>query len=333
MPAPTTPKKIYQDADIDPQPLLSRHVVMLGYGNQGRPQALNLRDSGAQVQIAARPDSTKRAQAEADGFTVLSYEEALAWGDVIMCLLPDEVVADVYNQHLAPHMRPGQYLGFGHGLAVSAGWVNLDPGINVFLVAPKGQGRGVRGKYEQGSGVPALVGVHQDPSGDTEAVALAYARAIGCGRAGIFPATFREETNCDLFTEQTVLCGGLSNLITTAFETLTERGYSPEVAYFECLYEVKLIADLLHERGIAGMRKGISSTALYGDLSRGPRVIDGHVREQMRKVLDEIESGQFASEMRAEFAAGRPMMRSILEKQAQHPIEAVHKALQERLEL
>jgi ketol-acid reductoisomerase len=325
------PKPILRDNDIDLQPLLSKNVVILGYGNQGKPQALNLRDSGVNVKIGAREESRKRDDAVADGFEVLSIPNALVWGEVIMLLLPDEVMADVYEKSLSPHLRAGQYIGFGHGLAIHAGWIQPQGDLNVFLVAPKAQGRGVRNKYIAGTGVPGLYGVHQDPSRDTQQVALAYAKAIGCGRVGIMPTTFAEETTCDLFSEQAVLCGGLTSLIKTAFETLVERGFSPEVAYFECLYEVKLIADLLHEKGINGMRQAISSTALYGDISRGEQVIDGHVRENMRRVLEDIVSGRFSEAMRKEFAQGKPEIRRALLRDEQHLIERTHRHLHDRL--
>lgn len=325
------PKPILRDNDIDLNPLLDKNVVILGYGNQGRPQALNLRDSGVRLKIGVRPDSRKRDDALADGFDVLPMAEALQWADVIMMLMPDEVMADVYEQSIATHLRAGQYLGFGHGLVIQAGWVQPKPELNVFLVAPKAQGRGVRNKYLAGSGVPGLYAVHQDPSGHAEKIALAYAKALGCGRVGVMPTTFAEETISDLFSEQAVLCGGLTSMIKAAFDTLVERGFAPEVAYFECLYEVKLIADLLHERGINGMRAAISSTALYGDISRGERIIDGHVRETMRQVLDEIVSGRFAEAMRQEFAQGKPTIRDALLKDEQHLIERTHQDLQQRL--
>ncbi len=326
------PKPILRDNDIDLKPLADKTVAILGYGNQGRPQALNLRDSGIRIIVGVRPDSQKQAEALADGFTVLSIPEALRQADVVMLLMPDEVMADVYAQSIAPHLRAGQYLGFGHGLVIHTGWVKPKADLNVFLVAPKAQGRGVRNKYLAETGVPALYAVHQDPSNNTAQIALAYAKALGSGRVGVMPTTFEEETVSDLFSEQAVLCGGLTSLIQTAFETLVERGYAPEVAYFECLYEVKLIADLLHERGIAGMRQAISSTALYGDLSRGERVIDGHVRENMRQVLDEIVDGRFAEQMRAEFAEGRPEMREKLAKDEAHLLDRTHRDLHERLQ-
>lgn len=325
------PKPILRDNDIDLQPLAERRVVILGYGNQGRPQALNLRDSGLTVKIGARSVSRNRVQAEEDGFEVLGISQALAWADVAMLLLPDEVMADVYAQDLAPHLRPAQTIGFGHGLVIHAGWIRPAPDLNVFLVAPKGQGKGVRSKYLDGSGVPGLYAVHQDPGGHTEQIALAYAKAIGCARVGVMPTTFAEETVSDLFSEQAVLCGGLTSLIKTAFETLVEAGFSPEVAYFECLYEVKLIADLLHERGITGMRQGISSTALFGDVSQGERVIDGHVRENMRQVLGDILSGRFSDAMQAEFAGGKPRIQARLLADQSHLIERTHRDLHERL--
>jgi ketol-acid reductoisomerase len=325
------PKPILHDNDIDLQPLLSKRVVIIGYGNQGCPHALNLRDSGVSVKIGVRPESKRRVQAIEDGFEVLPIPEALAWADVVMLLMPDEVMADVYTETIAPCMRAGQYLGFCHGLVIHAGWLQPEAGLNVFLAAPKGQGRGVRNKFLAGSGVPGLYGVHQDPAGDTETLALAYLKALGCARVGVMPTTFAEETICDLFSEQAVLCGGLTSLVKTAFETLVERGFSEEVAYFECLYEVKLIADLLHERGINGMREGISSTALYGDLVSGRRVVDGHVRENMRRVLDEILAGRFAQDMRQEFASGKPLIWQALLQDENHPIERTHRYLRERL--
>lgn len=325
------PKPILRDNDIDLNPLLSRNVTIIGYGNQGRPHALNLRDSGVSVKIGVRPKSTRQGQAREDGFDVLPIPQALQWADVVMLLMPDEVMADVYRDTIAPHLRAGQYLGFCHGLVIHAGWLQPDVGLNVFLAAPKGQGRGVRNKFLAGSGVPGLYAVHQNPSGNTEEVALAYLKALGCARVGVMPTSFSEETVCDLFSEQAVLCGGLTSLIKTAFETLVEQGFSEEVAYFECLYEVKLIADLLHERGINGMRDAISSTALYGDVVSGERVIDGHVRENMRNILQEILSGRFSQAMRQEFASGKPVIRQALLRDDSHPIERAHRDLHDRL--
>jgi ketol-acid reductoisomerase len=325
------PKVIFQDNDIDLQPMLSRNTVIIGYGNQGRPHALNLRDSGVEVKIGARSESQKRTEALADGFEVLPIPEALAWADVVMLAMPDDVMGNVYEQTLAPYLGAGQALGFVHGLVIHEGWVKPKADLDVFMVAPKGQGRGVRNKYLAGTSVPGLYAVHQNPTGHAEKIAMAYAKALGCGRVGIMETTFAEEAICDLFSEQAVLCGGLTSMIKTAFEVLVERGFSPEVAYFECLYEVKLIADLLHERGITEMRKGISSTALYGDISRGERVIDGHVRETMRQVLDEIVSGQFSEAMRQEFAKGKPEINQVVAQDEQHLIERTHRDLHQRL--
>lgn len=325
------PKVILRDNDIDLQPILDRKVVIVGYGNQGKPHALNLRDSGVQVKIGARTGSQKRMDALEDGFEVLSIPHALAWGDVIMLAMPDEVMGEVYEQTLAPYLKAGKAVGFVHGLVIHEGWVKPKTDLDVFMVAPKAQGRGVRNKYLAGSGVPGLYAVHQNATGEAEKIALAYAKALGCGRVGVMETTFAEETICDLFSEQAVLCGGLTSVIKTAFETLVEKGFSPEVAYFECLYEVKLIADLLHERGITGMRNGISSTALYGDISRGERVIDGHVRENMRQVLDEIVDGRFSEGMRREFANGKPEIRQAVARDEAHLIERTHRDLHQRL--
>ncbi|HEY9687260.1 MAG TPA: ketol-acid reductoisomerase [Coleofasciculaceae cyanobacterium] len=325
------PKPILQDKDIALEPILERNVVILGYGNQGRPQALNLRDSGVRVKIGVRAESRQKETALADGLEVLPIPDALAWADMVMMLMPDEVMAEVYESDIAPHLRPGQTLGFGHGLVIHAGWIRPAIHLNVFMVAPKAQGRGVRQKYLAGSGVPALYAIYRDPSGNTDKLALAYAKALGCARVGVIPTTFAEETISDLFSEQAVLCGGLTSMIKAAFETLVEAGFSPEVAYFECLYEVKLIADLLHERGINGMRTAISSTALYGDISRGRRVIDSHVKENMRRVLGDILSGNFAQAMRQEFAKGKPEIREQLGRDEQHLIERTHRDLHQRL--
>lgn len=323
--------KILYENDISLKPLLNRKIALLGYGNQGQPQALNLKDNGLNVKIGVRQESRYKSQAQADGFEVLSLEAAAAWGDVLMMMLPDDVMADIYEAAIAPQLTAGKYLGFCHGLVIHAGWIQPAPDINVFLVAPKAQGRGVRNKFLAGSGVPGLYAVHQDPSGDTLSVALAYARALGCGRIGVFPSSFKEETECDLFSEQAVLCGGLTSLIKAAYDTLVNEGFSPQAAYFECLYEVKLIGDLLHERGINGMREAISSTALFGDLTRGDRIIDGHVKETMRQVLSEITSGQFAREMREEFKHGKPRIRDKMMEDFYHPIEETHRILVDSL--
>lgn len=325
--------QILYDGDISLAPLENRKIAIMGYGNQGRPQALNAKDSGLTVKVALRENSRNRDQAIADGFEVLTFEAATQWADVLMMMLPDDRMGEIYTLEIAPFIRPGQYLGFCHGLVIHAGWLEADEGLNVFLVAPKAQGRGVRNKYLMGSGVPGLFCIHHDPSGDTREVALAYAKAIGCGRVGILPTTFKEETECDLFSEQAVLCGGLTSLIKAAYETLVENGFSPATAYFECLYEVKLIGDLLHDRGITGMREAISSTALFGDLSRGERIIDSHVKATMQEVLDEITSGQFARQMKREFAEGKPNMKSKMEADYHHPIEETFRQMRDSLKL
>ncbi len=324
-------KPILQENDIDLQPILDRRMVIVGYGNQGRPHALNLRDSGVSVKIGVRPESQKRTVALEDGFEALPLPEALAWADVVMLALPDEVMGSVYPHSIAPYLSAGKALGFVHGLVIHEGWVQPEENLDVFMVAPKAQGLGVRNKFVADGGVPGLYAVHQDATGNTKAIALAYAKAIGCARVGVMETTFAEEAICDLFSEQAVLCGGLTGLIKAAFDTLVERGFSPEVAYFECLYEVKLIADLLHERGITGMRKGISSTALYGDISQGERVIDAHVRETMRQVLDDIVTGRFSQAMQAEFADGKPRIQQGLLQDEQHLIERTHRDLRARL--
>jgi ketol-acid reductoisomerase len=318
-----------REPDISTEALTGRRIVLLGYGNQGRPQALNLKDSGLDVAVGLREGSGQCSQATADGLPVFSPEEACQWADVILFMMPDEAIPAAYEAYVLPAVadEKARYIGFAHGLCIASSWVVPDPRLGVFLVAPKAQGRGVRDKFLAGSGVPGLVAVHQDPSGDTEALALAYAAGIGCGRVGVFKTTFREETECDLFSEQVLLCGGLSAMITAAFDTLVEAGYSEEVAAFECLYEVKLLGDLLHERGIDGMRTAISPAARFGDVTRGERVIDGHVRENMRAVLAEIRSGQFAAELKADAEAGSPKVAAALEATQQHPLTQTYRRL------
>lgn len=323
---------VFKDAQISLAPLQGKTIAIIGYGNQGKPQAQNLRDSGIQVIIGLRATSTKRNDALAEGFQVASIPQAVLQSQVVMMLLPDETMGQVYQQDIEPYLKPGSYLGFSHGMAIHAQWVQPALQINIFLLAPKAQGRGVRNRYLAGSGVPGLVAVHQNPSQDTLEVALAYGKAIGCSRAGIVQTTFADETTSDLFSEQTVLCGGLTQLIKTAFEVLIENGIAPEVAYFECLYEVKLIADLLQEGGITFMRNKISSTALYGDVSRGEQVIDAHVKENMRRVFFDIQSGKFAAEFLADAQAGYPNARIRVEQDYHHPIEVIGRLLrQERV--
>ncbi|RME65906.1 MAG: ketol-acid reductoisomerase, partial [Nitrospirae bacterium] len=313
---------VYYDKDANLELLKQKKIAIIGYGSQGHAHANNLRDSGMDVRIGLRKGRSWQ-KAEAAGFRVLSVAEATKEADVVMILLPDELQADVYRQEIEPNLKDGAYLAFAHGFNIHFGQIVPRAEINVFMVAPKGPGHLVRSEFTKGSGVPCLLAIHQDPSGDTKEVGLAYASAIGGGRAGIIETTFREETETDLFGEQVVLCGGLTALITAAYETLVEAGYAPEMAYFECLHEVKLIADLIYEGGIANMRYSISNTAQYGDLTRGPRVINEKVKEEMKKILQEIQSGQFAREWILECRAGKPVFNALTKKGEEHPIEEV----------
>ncbi len=313
---------VYYDKDANMDLLKSKKIAIIGYGSQGHAHANNLRDSGMDVIIGLRKGRSWQ-KAEAAGFKVFSVSEATKQADVIMILLPDELQADVYRQEIEPNLKDGAYLAFAHGFNIHFGQIVPRQQINVFMVAPKGPGHLVRSEYTRGSGVPCLLAVHQDATGDTKEIGLAYAAGIGGGRAGIIETTFREETETDLFGEQVVLCGGLTALITAAFETLVEAGYAPEMAYFECLHEVKLIADLIYEGGIANMRYSISNTAQYGDLTRGPRVINDKVKEEMKRILQEIQSGQFAREWILECKAGKPVFNALTRKGEQHPIEDV----------
>ncbi len=318
--------KAYYDKDANLDVLKGKKICIMGYGSQGHAHANNLRDSGMDVIVGLRKGGSWK-KAEAAGFTVMPPSEAAREADVVMILLPDEFQADIYNSEIGPNMKKGAYLAFAHGFNIHFGQIVPSPDINVFMVAPKGPGHLVRSEYEKGSGVPCLLAIHQDPSGDTREIGLAYASAIGGGRAGILETTFREETETDLFGEQVVLCGGLTSLIQAAFETLVEAGYAPEMAYFECLHEVKLITDLIYEGGIANMRYSISNTAQYGDLTRGPRVINESVKAEMKKILGEIQSGQFAREWILECRANKPVFNALTKQGEEHPIEEVGKRL------
>ncbi len=318
--------KVYYDKDANLDVLKGKKICIMGYGSQGHAHANNLRDSGMDVIIGVRKGGSWK-KAEAAGFTVKTPSEAASEADVIMMLLPDELQADVYKNEIAPNMKSGAYLAFAHGFNIHFNQIVPASDINVFMVAPKGPGHLVRSEYTKGSGVPCLLAIHQDPSGDTKEIGLAYASAIGGGRAGIIETTFREETETDLFGEQVVLCGGLTSLIMAAYETLVEAGYAPEMAYFECLHEVKLITDLIYEGGIANMRYSISNTAQYGDLTRGPRVINDSVKAEMKKILKEIQSGEFAREWMLECKAGKPVFNALTKKGEAHPIEEVGKRL------
>ncbi len=319
-------KMIYDD-DADLGLLDGKTVAVIGYGSQGHAHALNLKESGVSVVVGLRPDSKSVAIATAAGLEVLSPIEATRRGDLVMVLVPDEIAGDVYDAEIRDGLEAGNMLMFAHGFAIRFDQVTPPEGVDVAMVAPKGPGHLVRRQYTEGKGVPGLLAVEVDATGNGEALARAYAKGIGCTRAGVIPTTFREECESDLFGEQVVLCGGLTELVRAGFDTLTEAGYSPELAYFECLHEVKLIVDLMYEKGIAGMRYSISNTAEYGDLTRGTRIITDDTRAEMRKILAEIQSGQFAKEWLAENKAGRPTFNEIEQRQAKHPIEVVGKEL------
>ena len=295
---------VYYEKDADPSIIAGRKVAILGYGSQGHAHALNLKESGVDVRVGLREGSSSRAKATEAGLRVVDVATAAAEADVIMMLLPDTDIGPVYDAEVAPNLNDGDALFFAHGFNVRFGYVKAPAGVDVAMVAPKGPGHLVRRTYTEGGGVPALIAVAQDATGGAKALALSYADAIGGSRAGVLETTFEEETETDLFGEQVVLCGGLTALVQAGFETLVEAGYQPESAYFECLHELKLIVDLMYEQGIAGMRYSISTTAEYGDLTRGPRVINAAVKEEMRKILGEIQSGQFAEEFVGEVRSG-----------------------------
>ena len=313
---------IYYDKDADLQYILNKKVAIIGYGSQGHAHALNLKESGVNVVVGLREGASWR-KAEMSGLKVMPTADLVKGADVVMLLAPDEAQAAIYRKDIAPYLQNGAYLAFGHGFNIHFGQIVPPSTINVFMVAPKGPGHLVRSEFTKGSGVPMLLAIHQDHSGTTRQVGLAYASAIGGGRAGIIETTFREETETDLFGEQVVLCGGLTSLIQAGYETLINAGYSPEMAYFECLHEVKLIVDLIYEGGIANMRYSISTTAKYGDVTRGPRIITDETRKEMRKILEEIQSGRFAREWVLENQANRPVYNALLAKGEAHPIEEV----------
>jgi ketol-acid reductoisomerase len=315
--------KIFHDEDATLEPLRGKRIAVIGYGSQGHAHALNLRDSGCDVRVGLRPDSASRRKAEAEGLRVVDAATAAKEADIVMMLVPDEQGAEIYEQEIASGLTAGKYLAFGHGFNIHFKKVVPPADVNVFMVAPKGPGHLVRSEYQKGRGVPCLVAVQQDPTGDTLQVALAWAKGIGGTRAAALETTFKEETETDLFGEQAVLCGGLTELIRAGYETLVKRGYSPEMAYFECLHEVKLIVDLIYEGGIANMRYSISNTAEYGDMTRGKRVIGQETRQAMEKILDDIQSGKFADEWMTEHRCGQPHFRELRREAAKHPIEDV----------
>ena len=315
--------KVYYDSDINQKKLKNRKVAIIGYGSQGHAHALNLRDSGVDVAVGLREGSGSWEKAKQAGFKVLSVEDAAKWADIIMILAPDTSQAGIYNEGISDNLEAGNAVAFSHGFNIHYGQIVPPPNVDVFMVAPKAPGHTVRGQYEEGAGVPMLVAIHQDATGEAKDIALAYAGAIGGGRAGIIETTFKDETETDLFGEQAVLCGGLTSLIMAGFETLVEAGYPPEMAYFECCHEVKLIVDLIYEGGISNMRYSISDTAKYGDITRGPRVVDEDAKKEMKKILTEIQNGVFAREWILENRAGRPVYNALMKKGETHPIEDI----------
>ena len=318
--------QVYYDKDANLELIRSKKVAVIGYGSQGHAHAQNLKESGVNVIVGLREgkswDKAKKAKLK-----VVTVVEAAKWADVIMILAPDELQGDIYRDEIAPNIKKGAFLAFGHGFNIHFGQIVPREDINVLMVAPKGPGHLVRHEYTKGGGVPCLIAIHQDPSKKTKGLALSYASAIEGGRSGIIETNFKDETETDLFGEQAVLCGGISALITAGFETLTEAGYPPEMAYFECLHETKLIVDLIYEGGIANMRYSVSNTAEYGDLTRGPRIITEETKKEMKKILTEIQTGQFARDWMLENKANQPMFKALARKGKEHPIEEVGKKL------
>jgi ketol-acid reductoisomerase len=316
--------KVYYDADADLNLVTGKKIAVLGYGSQGHAHAQNLRDSGVKdVAIALRPGSASAKKAEAAGFKVLANSDAAAWADILMILAPDEHQAAIWENDVKGRMRPGSALAFAHGLNIHFGLIDPPADIDVIMIAPKGPGHTVRGEYLKGGGVPCLIAVHQDASGNAHDVALAYASGVGGGRSGIIETNFREECETDLFGEQAVLCGGLTHLIQAGFETLVEAGYAPEMAYFECLHEVKLIVDLIYEGGIANMNYSISNTAEYGEYVTGPRIITPETKAEMKRVLEDIQSGRFVRDFMAENTVGQPSFKATRRRNSEHQIEEV----------
>lgn len=314
---------VYYDGDCNLGNLVGKKITVLGYGSQGHAHSLNLKESGMDVTIGLRNGSKSWAIAEEAGFVVKETGDAVKMADVVMVLIPDELQADTYKNDIAPNLKKGAYLGFGHGFNIHFGKIVPREDINVFMVAPKGPGHLVRRTFQEGSGVPCLIAVEKDPSGDTKEIALAWASGIGGGRSGILETNFKQETETDLFGEQAVLCGGVTELIKTGFEVLTEAGYDPVNAYFECLHEMKLIVDLIYEGGLAKMRHSISNTAEYGDFLTGPKIITAETKEAMRGVLKDIQSGKFADEFLADSKAGQPFLKGKREEFKNHEIEKV----------
>lgn len=315
--------KVYYDEDIDSSKLKKKKITIIGYGSQGHAHAQNLRESGLSVTVADIKDSANWKKAKEAGFNVKSVSAASKSADIVVMLAPDTYQPAIYHEHVEKNLVAGNALMFSHGFNIHYGQIKPPADVDVFMVAPKAPGHTVRDQYVGGAGVPGLVAVHQNPTGNAKDLALAYSRAIGCSRAGVIETTFKDETETDLFGEQSVLCGGLTALILAGYETLVEAGYPPEMAYFECCHEVKLIVDLIYEGGIANMRYSVSDTAKYGDITRGPRLINDSVKQEMKKIIGEIQSGQFASEWILENQAGRPSYNALLKQGEEHPIEKV----------
>jgi ketol-acid reductoisomerase len=315
--------KVYYDKDADLANIQGKKIAIIGYGSQGHAHANNLKDSGLSVVVGLREGSASRAKAESAGLEVANIADAVAMSDIVMILAPDEKQAELYANEIEPNLKDGAALAFAHGFNIHFGYIKAAENMDIFMVAPKGPGHLVRSTYTQGGGVPTLIAIAQDATGNAKDIALAYASANGGGRAGIIETNFREETETDLFGEQAVLCGGATELVRAGFETLTEAGYAPEMAYFECLHELKLIVDLMYEGGIANMRYSISNTAEYGDLTRGPRVVTNETKAEMKRILTEIQSGQFAKEWMDENAGGCSNFYALREKGETHPIEEV----------
>ena len=323
---------MYYDNDADLGLLDGKTVAILGYGSQGHAHSLNLKDSGVDVVVGLRPDSSSVEKAREAGLEVTDVAEAASRGDLVMVLLPDEKHGQVFSDEIRDGIAPGKTLLFGHGFSIHYGEIEPPPEVNVALIAPKGPGHLVRRQFLEGSGVPGLVAVHADPSGETLNLALAYAKGIGCTRGGVIETTFKDETETDLFGEQAVLCGGVSELVQAGYETLVDAGYDPKLAYFECLHEVKLIVDLMYEKGLSGMRYSVSNTAEYGDYTRGKRIITDKTRQAMKEVLGEIQSGAFAREWIAENRAGQENFLRMREEQANHQIEREGKELRSMMD-
>lgn len=313
--------KIYLDKDINQDLIKSKKIAVIGFGSQGYGQSMNLKDSGCDVVLGLRQGGKSDIKAKDYGLTTMSIEDAVKWADIVQILIPDEIQAKVYEEQIKPNMRAGQYLMFSHGFNIHYKKIVPPSDVNVIMVAPKGPGHTVRSQYQEGKGVPSLIAIYQDATGDSKEVSLSYASAIGAGRAGIIETTFKEETETDLFGEQAVICGGVSALMKAGFEVLTEAGYSPHMAYFEVLHEMKLIIDLVNQGGLADMRYSISNTAEYGDMTRGPKVIGEEAKNAMRKILKDIQSGAFAEEFTTEMSTGCTNFNKLRQENANHPIE------------